>query len=60
MTEEDNYHVTGKKIDWTNLYGELDNGNYRLVFSNNGSSSIIIEFSVNNSDAEIISQEINV
>ena len=60
MTEEDNYHVTGKKIDWTNLYGELDNGNYRLVFSNNGSSSIIIEFSIDNGNAEIISQEINV
>ena len=60
QTEEDNYHVIGKKIDWSNIYGELDNGNYRLVFSNNETSSIIIEFSINNKNVEIINQDINV
>ena len=60
QTEEDNYHVIGKKIDWSNIYGELDNGNYRLVFSNNVTSSIIIEFSINNKNVEIINQDINV
>ena len=43
------------KIDWSKLYGELEDGNYRLVLSN----SITIEFTLENGEAEVKSQEFN-
>lgn len=55
MTQEDNFNVIGKKIDWSKLYGKLEDGNYRLVLSN----SITIEFTLENGEAEIKSQEFN-
>lgn len=57
MTENYNYTVIGKKIDWTSLYGELSDGNYRLIFSNSGTVPISIEFSVENSEAKLINIE---
>lgn len=58
MTEENNYNVIGKKIDWTNLYGELSDGKYRLVFSDDKTPYISIEFTINNGNAEVTNQEI--
>ena len=58
MTEYEYYTVLGKKIDWTNLYGELTDGKYRLIFSGKGSFPILIEFSVNDGEAEMISKEL--
>ena len=55
ITQEDNFNVIGKKIDWSKLYGKLEDGNYRLVLSN----SITIEFTIENGEAEIKSQEFN-
>lgn len=55
MTQEDNFNVIGMKIDWSKLYGELEDGNYRLVLSN----SITIEFTLENGEAEVKSQEFN-
>ena len=55
MTQEDNFNVIGKKIDWSKLYGELEDGNYRLVLSD----SITIEFTLENGEAEVKSQEFN-
>ena len=60
MTEYEYYTVLGMKIDWTNLYGELTDGNYRLTFSLDGSFPILIEFSVNDGEAEMISNELGV
>ena len=58
MTEYEYYTVLGMKIDWTNLYGELTDGKYRLTFSSKGSFPILIEFSVNDGEAEMISKEL--
>ena len=58
MTEYEHYTVIGKKIYWTNLYGELTDGKYRLTFSGKGSFPILIEFSVNNGEAKMISKEL--
>ena len=53
MPENEPYKIIGKKINWENLYGELTDGKYRLVFSNSGSFPITIEFSVDNGETEI-------
>lgn len=58
MTEYEYYTVLGMKIDWTNLYGELTDGKYRLTFSSKGSFPILIEFSVNDGETELISNEL--
>ena len=58
MTEYEHYTVIGKKIYWTNLYGELTDGKYRLTFSSKGSFPILIEFSVNDGETELISNEL--
>ena len=60
MTEYEHYTVIGKKIDWTNLYRKLTDGKYRLTFSLDGSFPILIEFSVNNGEAKMISKELGV
>ena len=60
MTEYEYYTVLGMKIDWTNLYGELTDGKYRLTFSLDGSFPILIEFSVNDGETEMISNELGV
>lgn len=57
MTEYEHYTLIGKKINWTNLYGELTDGKYRLTFSGKGSFPIVIEFSVNSGEAKMISKE---
>ena len=33
MDSEYAYIIVGKKIDWTKVYGELEDGKYRIVFS---------------------------
>lgn len=58
MTEYEYYTVLGMKIDWTNLYRKLTDGKYRLTFSGKGSFPILIEFSVNDGEAEMISKEL--
>ena len=58
MEENEHYTVIGKKIDWTNLYGKLNDGKYRLVFSGEASFPIIIEFSIDNEQTEILKIEI--
>ena len=58
MTEYEHYTVIGKKIDWTNLYRKLTDGKYRLTFSGKGSFPILIEFSVNDGETELISNEL--
>lgn len=60
MTEYEHYTVIGKKIDWTNLYRKLTDGKYRLTFSLDSSFPILIEFSVNDGEAEMISNELGV
>lgn len=57
MKEDEHYTVIGKKLDWTNLYGKLTEGKYRLVFSSEGSFPIIIEFYIKNEQIEIINIE---
>lgn len=56
-TEKNNRFVIGKKINWIKLYGELNDGKYRLVFLSSSSFHIAIEFSIDNEEAEIISIE---
>ena len=57
MTENEHYTVIGKQIDWTEIYGELADGEYRLMFSNEGSFPINIEFEVKEGETELISIE---
>lgn len=52
--EDENVGIIGKKIDWTSVYGSLDDGKYRFIFSNSGSFPIAIEFLINNEKAERI------
>ena len=61
MQAGDNFNIIGKKIDWSNLYGKLEDGEYRLLFSDSSSStsSITIEFTLKDGKAEIISQQLN-
>ena len=57
MTENEHYTVIGKQIDWTEIYGELADGEYRLMFSNEGSFPINIEFEVKEGETELIGIE---
>ena len=57
MTENEHYTVIGKQIDWTDIYGELTDGEYRFTFSREGSFPINIEFEVKEGKTEIISIE---
>ena len=59
MQAGDNFNIIGKKIDWSNLYGKLEDGEYRLLFSDSSTSSITIEFILKDGKAEIISQQLN-
>lgn len=61
MDSEFAYIIVGKKIDWTPFYGKLEDGKYRVVFTNLGAYTntfrIQIEFSVDEGNAEITSIE---
>ena len=57
MTENEHYTVIGKQIEWTEIYGELADGEYRLMFSNEGSFPINIEFEVKKGETELIGIE---
>ena len=46
-TENEHYNVIGKKCNWTKLYGELEEGEYELIFPTEGSFYIIIKFEIN-------------
>lgn len=61
MDSEFAYIIVGKKIDWTPVYGELEDGKYRIIFTNLGAYTntfrIQIEFSVDGGNAEMTSIE---
>lgn len=61
MDSEFAYIILGKKIDWTPMYGELEDGKYRIVFTSLGAYTntfrIQIEISVNEGKAKITSVE---
>ena len=61
MDSEFAYIIVGKKIDWTPFYGKLEDGKYRVVFTNLGAYTntfrIQIEFSVDGGNAEMTSIE---
>ncbi len=46
MTENNNYTVVGWKFDWTELYGELDEGEYTFILSTKDSLYIKINFEI--------------
>lgn len=52
-----NATIIGKKINWEKLYGELSDGKYQLIFSNSGTHPIIIQFTVNSGNTQIINQD---
>ena len=33
MTENENYKIIGKKFNWEQLYGKLENGKYEFIVS---------------------------
>ena len=47
IEEKENTEYTGIRFDWSNLYGELGEGEYEFVYSAEGSFSIRIEFNIN-------------
>lgn len=61
IDSENSYIIIGKKIDWTPVYGELEDGKYRIIFTNlstyTNAFRIQVEFSVNDRNVEIISIE---
>lgn len=57
QTDNNHFTIIGKKINWEKLYGELADGKYELVFSNSGTHPIIIQFTVNSGNTQIISQD---
>ncbi len=61
MDSEFAYIIVGKKIDWTPVYGKLEDGKYRIIFTNLGAYTntfrIQIEFSVDGGNAEMTSIE---
>lgn len=61
MDSEFAYIIVGKKIDWTPVYGKLEDGKYRIIFTNLGAYTntfrIQIEFSVDGGNAKITSIE---
>lgn len=61
MDSEFAYIIVGKKIDWTPFYGELEDGKYRIIFTNLGAYTntfrIQIEISVNEGNAKMTSIE---
>ncbi len=46
MTEESHYTVVGWKFDWTELYGELDEGEYEFLLPTTDSLYIRIKFEI--------------
>lgn len=59
QTENNHMTITGKKINWEQLYGELGDGKYKLVLSHSGTHPIIIQFTINNANIQVISQELS-
>lgn len=47
MTEDEHCIITGRKIDWTPLYGNLEEGEYEFIFKANNLFSIKIKFMIN-------------
>ena len=48
MNENTNYLVEGRKFNWSNLYGSLDEGKYRFVLSDANTQIITILFQIDN------------
>ena len=48
INENTNYLVEGRKFNWSNLYGSLDEGKYRFVLSDDNTQIITILFQIDN------------
>ena len=48
INENTNYLVEGRKFNWSNLYGSLDEGKYRFVLSDANTQIITILFQIDN------------
>ena len=46
MNENENYLVEGRKFNWSELYGNLDEGKYRFVLSDDNAQIIRVLFQI--------------
>lgn len=46
MNESTNYLVEGRKFNWSELYGNLDEGKYRFVLSDDNAQIIRVLFQI--------------
>ena len=46
MTGEENFKISGRKINWELLYGELSQGEYGITLHGNNSPIINIKFTI--------------